>query len=129
MFDAYALVRAQEALKLTDEQYPQFLARFRALQEGRRRHQQERLRIIAELRAMTLGPDAHPEEARLRERLTALDELDARAAADLRKAYGDVDAVLDVAQRARFRVFEEQLERRKLELLVRARQGARRNPM
>jgi hypothetical protein len=34
--------------------------------------------------------------------------------------------VLDVRQQARFRLFEEQIERRKVDLLMRARQGARR---
>lgn len=129
MFDAYALVQAQEALKLTDEQYPRFLTRFRALQETRRRHEQDRLRIVQQLRAMTSDPAAHPNEAQLEERLKALADLDARAAADLRQAYDAVDAALDVVQRARFRVFEGQMERRKLELLMRARQGSRRNPV
>jgi hypothetical protein len=32
--------------------------------------------------------------------------------------------MLDVRQRARFRIFEENMERRKLELLARARQAA-----
>jgi hypothetical protein len=35
--------------------------------------------------------------------------------------------VLDVYQQARFRVFEEQIERRKIELLMRARQQNRPN--
>ncbi len=36
-----------------------------------------------------------------------------------------VDDVLTVRQQAQFRVFEEQMERRKLELLMRARQANR----
>ena len=36
-----------------------------------------------------------------------------------------VDQVLDLRQQARFRVFEEQMERRKVELLLRARQANR----
>jgi hypothetical protein len=43
----------------------------------------------------------------------------------MRKAYGAIDEVLNVAQQARFRVFEEQIERRKIELLMRARQQNR----
>ena len=40
-----------------------------------------------------------------------------------------IDEVLDVRQRLRFRVFEEQMERRKFDLLMRARQANRaRNP-
>jgi hypothetical protein len=63
------------------------------------------------------------DEAVLKERLNTLQELDARNAAELRKAYTAMDDVLDVRQQARFRVFEEQIERRKLELLLRARQN------
>src|SRR5436305_1941109 len=53
MFEAYALVQAQDQLKLGDEQYPQFLVKFKALQEARRRTQQERNRLLQELRRLT----------------------------------------------------------------------------
>ena len=45
----------------------------------------------------------------------------------MRKAYNALDEVLDIRQQARFRVFEEQIERRKIELLMRARQQNRPN--
>ena len=61
----------------------------------------------------------------IKERLTALQELESRNAAEMRKAYNALDEVLDVRQQARFRVFEEQIERRKIELLMRARQQNR----
>jgi len=63
-------------------------------------------------------------EADLRDRLKALQDLDARSAGELQKGYESIDQVLDVRQQARFRVFEEQMERRKLELLMRARNAA-----
>ena len=63
----------------------------------------------------------------IKERLTALQELESRNAAEMRKAYNALDEVLDVRQQARFRVFEEQIERRKIELLMRARQQNRPN--
>src|SRR5262249_21758639 len=37
MFDAYALMQAQEQLKISDEQFTQFLTRYKALQDLRRR--------------------------------------------------------------------------------------------
>ncbi len=128
MFDAYALMRAQDDLGLRDEQYAQFLARFKALQDVRRNAQQERLRIIADLNRLTQPAVTTVDEKAVRERLSALRELEARAAADVKKAYDALDQVLDVRQQARFRVFEEQMERRKLELLTRARQGQRPMP-
>ena len=43
------------------------------------------------------------------------------------KAYDAIDQVLDLRQQAQFRVFEEQMERRKIELVTRARQANRAN--
>ena len=43
----------------------------------------------------------------------------------MRQAYDALDEVLDVRQQARFRIFEEKIERRKLDLLVRAQERAR----
>jgi hypothetical protein len=54
--------------------------------------------------------------------------LEAQSAAELRRAYDGIDEVLDVRQQARFRVFEEQIERRKLDLISRARQNNRPQP-
>ena len=124
LFDAYLLMEAQQALTLTDQQYPQFLTRLKGLQETRRRNQQQRNQLMNELQRLT-SPRAQvkAEEALLKERLNTLQELDSRSAAELRKAYAALDEVLDVRQQARFRVFEEQIERRKLELLLRARQN------
>jgi hypothetical protein len=126
LFDAYALVQAQAQLKLSDDQYPPFLARYKALQDLRRRSQNERGRIIQDLRRLTMD-EAKSDEAQLRDRIKALQELDVQAAADVRKAYDAVDQVLDLRQQAKFRVFEEQMERRKIDLVTRARQNNRQN--
>ena len=125
ILDDYALVQAQEALKLSDAQYTSFVARLRKLQELRRRSQQARNQILIELRRLS-GPQAAVpiDEAAVTGRLTALRTHDDRAAAELRAAYDALDEVLDVRQQARFRLFEEQLERRKLDLIMRARQAA-----
>jgi hypothetical protein len=126
LFDAYALVQAQAQLKLSDDQYPPFLARYKALQDLRRRSQNERGRIIQDLRRLSME-DAKSDDGQLRDRIKALQDLDAQAAADVRKAYDAVDQVLDVRQQAKFRVFEEQMERRKIDLVTRARQTNRQN--
>jgi len=123
MFDAYALMQAQEQLKIADEQFTRFLTRYKALQDIRRRTLQERSRIIADLRQMVNG--SQPDESVLKERMKALQDVETRAAGDLKKAYDAIDQVLDVRQQAKFRVFEENMERRKLELVTRARQANR----
>jgi hypothetical protein len=128
LFDAYLVMEAQQALDLTEQQYPQFLIRLKALQDSRRRTTQERNRLMGELQRMT-NPRAPSgaTEAQIKEKLAALQEVESRTAAEMRKAYNGVDEVLDVRQQARFRVFEEQIERRKIELLMRARQQNRAN--
>jgi hypothetical protein len=127
MLDAYAVVQAQDALKLNDAQYGPFVTRLRKLQETRRRNQQARNQIIQALRQLAGAQATTPvDENAIRDRLKALREIDDRATAELRRAYDALDEIMDVRQQARFRIFEETIERRKLDLLMRARQGARR---
>jgi len=124
MLDAYALVQAQNALQLNDSQYGAFVGRLKALQETRRKNQRARNQVVQELRRLTGQQATTLDEAAVRDRLRALRELDERSAADLRRAYDALDEVLDIRQQARFRIFEENLERRKMDLLLRARQRA-----
>jgi len=123
LFDAMLIADAERALDLSDKQYPEFLTRLRALQETRRANLLQRVTLMAELQRLSNPRAAGSDEAALKERLTALQELESRNAAELRRSYNAIDEVLDVRQQARFRVLEEQLERRKLELLMRARQN------
>jgi hypothetical protein len=116
MFDAYALVQAQDQLKLGDSQYPQFLSRFKALQEVRRRSQVERARRLQELRRLSAEEKA--DEAQLKDRLKALQDLEVRAAAEIAKAFEAVEG-LDVRQQAQFRVFQADAAR-KIDLVTRA---------
>jgi len=120
MFDAYALLQAQAQLDINDEQFNRFLTRFKALQQVRRQGMQERGRILMSLRTLANAPQL--DEAQIKERLNALQDLEVRSAADLKKAYEGIDQLLDIRQQAKFRVFEELMERRKLELVTRARQ-------
>ncbi|MGE3177219.1 MAG: hypothetical protein AB7O32_07100 [Vicinamibacterales bacterium] len=127
LFDAYALVQAQDALRLDEAQFARFLPRLRALQEVRRRALADRMRILQDLRRLVPrdGGERGRPDGRLDEKLKELRELEARSMDEIRRAADDLDAVLDVEQRARLRLFDEQMDRRKLELLMRARQGAR----
>jgi hypothetical protein len=123
MFDAYALVQAQDQLQLNDEQYSRFLLRYKSLQDVRRRSLQEHTRLVGDLRRLLM--QGQQDEAQLKDRMQQLQDVDSRAFAEVKKAYEGIDQVLDVRQQAGFRVFEEQMERRKLELITRARQGNR----
>jgi hypothetical protein len=125
MFDAYSIVQAQEFLKIGDDQYVKFLPRFKTLLDTRRQTLQQRTRVLNVVRRLLM--DSQPDEGMLRDALKQLQEIDSRGEADARKAYEAIDQVLDLRQQAKFRVFEEQMERRKLELVTRARQANRLN--
>ena len=122
LFDAYVMMQAQQTLQLSDEQFPRFLARVKVLQEARRRGQMQRGRILQEIRKLLQTPG---QDDALRTQLKTLNELDARVETEVRQALDGVDQVLDLRQQARFRLFEEQMERRKVDLLMRARQANR----
>jgi len=128
MLDAYAIVQAKQALSIADEKYVAFAARLKKLQDTRRRNQRVRMRIVQDLRRLTDPRGAEPpneeavktQESTIRTQLAALRDHDQRAAGELRQAYDSLDELLDTRQQARFRVFEEQIERRKLDLIMRA---------
>jgi hypothetical protein len=126
MLDSYAMFQAQQQLSISDENFGTFAARLKKLQDTRRRNQRQRHRIVQELRRLA-GPrsPAPGDDAAIRAQLVALREHDDRAAAELRAAYDGLDAVLDPRQQARYRIFEEQIERRKIDLLLRAQERAR----
>jgi len=123
MFDAYALMQAQDQLQINEGQFSSFLTRYKALQEVRRRTLQGRTRVVMEMRRqLNQGP---ADDTQLKELLKRLQDIEAQGAADEKKAYESIDQVLDTRQQAKFRVFEEVMERRKLELIERARQANR----
>ena len=124
-FEAFTALQAQERLQLSEGQYFKFMARLQVLQETRRNHQQAHQRILNDLRRLTNPETGTNDEAAIVERLKALKDEDAAAVADVAKAYDGVDETLDMRQQARFRIFEDQVEQQKLELLMRARQNAR----
>lgn len=122
LFDAYTVVQAQEQLSLSDDQYGRFVTRLKALQDVRRQHLVRRERLVRELARM-VQPRAATTDVEIKARLDELTEADQSAATAERQAYDQIDELLDLRQRARFRVFEAAMERRKLDLLLRARQS------
>ncbi len=121
MFDAYALVQAQRLLQLDDEQYQRFFMRMNTLQDLRRRHNQQRVRMLNELRRLWRGEESG--EAALLPKIRAIDDLDFQFERAVRTARQAIDEALTVQQRAGFRVFEEDMERQKIDFLTRARAG------
>lgn len=123
-FDAYVIAQAEDALQISEEQYPQFVRRVRALQMARRETRVRRNRLLAALAQVARTRDV--DEGRLATAIRALDDHDRAAPDGIARAYASLDEVLSPWQRARFRVLEDQLEQKKLEMVLRARQGPRR---
>jgi hypothetical protein len=122
--DAYAIEQAQKALELTPSQYKAFAPRLRRYQETRRRNVEARNKVLLQLRQLT-AKGRGAAEGDIRAALKSLREQEDRAVAELKRAYADLDEVLDIRQQARFRIFEQAIDRRKLDLLRGARDGGR----
>lgn len=119
LFDGYVVMQAQDALKLSEAQFGPFVAKLRVLQETRRRGRQAHRALVAELaRNLAATPVSDTD---LRETLRKMRELRVKNAEDEQKAYDAIDQVLDPEQQARFCVFEDAVERRKFDLVLRAR--------
>jgi hypothetical protein len=128
MLDSYAMFQAQQQLSIPDEKFGAFAARLKKLQDVRRRNHRIRQQILQELRRLA-GPRApgRGDDDAIRSQLKVLRDHDERAASELRQAYDTLDEVLDARQQARYRMFEEVIEQRKLDLIVKARERARAN--
>lgn len=124
LFDAFELVRAEEMLDLSTKQFPEFVVRLKARQEGRREAQRERQSMLREL--VRLVGDADTEDALLEKRLEALSTHERETVENQAAALRDIDSILDTRQRVRFRMFNQAMERRRLELLMRARRPQQR---
>lgn len=124
-FDAYVIAQAESALQISEEQYPQFVRRVRALQAARREARMRRNRLLAQINQQLRAGEA-TDDAKLTAAARAVDEHERATLADVQKAYASIDEVLTPWQSARFRVLEDQLEQKKLDMLFRARQGPRR---
>jgi Spy/CpxP family protein refolding chaperone len=78
----------------------------------------ERRMLMNELAALVQSAASAARDENILARLRSLDESADSGAAEMRKAYQDLDAVLTPWQRGRFRLFEEQLERQKVDLIA-----------
>ncbi len=114
--DALALTQSRENLKLDDDQYGAFAPKLIRLQNLRRRMMQARRQAMGELNQL-LSAEPSNDEA-IAAKVRAFDDANRRGGEELVRAFQELDGVLTPWQRGRFRILEEQIERRKLELLT-----------
>ena len=122
MFEAMALLDAEKQIPLAADQYPAFAVRLKRLQQARGVHQRNHNRALNELRRLTNPPagakiDDAAVEAKFKELVTI--DADGRVAID--QATDAIDQILSPTQRARFRILEDSIERKKLDFLTRVR--------
>jgi hypothetical protein len=123
ILDAFVITEAQRVLQIGDPQFAEFFRRMQVLQMVQRRHTNQRQGLLGELRRM-VGPNAPPsDEGVLMAKVRELDDLDTRFQNMERQAVMAIDMILQPHQRAHFRIFLEQVERQKVDLMMRARQG------
>jgi len=125
LFNSFVAMQAQQELQLRDDQYAPFVVKLRALQDTRRRAQNQRNRVFQELRRLVQSSNRGEavDDTLIKDQLKSLDEVDTRSAGEIRQAQSNLDQMLDARQQARFRLLEERIERQKVDLLMRVRQG------
>jgi hypothetical protein len=119
MVDAYIISKLQEALILSDEAFGRMVVAQKKMQETRRSYRRERNEVLREMR-QALRREAGEEE--LGPLLSRLDDLHQKFLEDERARYRDIDAILDVRQRARYRILEGEIQRRLSQLIRESRQ-------
>lgn len=117
--DGWEIATAEKMLELSDQQYVPFLQQLRRLQSGRRQQLMQRQRMLNMLR-QTVNQQPALEDTTIDARVKQFDDQERRLQQEMQSLHAGIDAVLTPRQRARFRVLQEQMERRKLEVLSRA---------
>lgn len=126
LFDTMAIKEAEHFLPLSNDQYPVFVQRLQRLQQARMTANRRRGKAMNELRPMVGRPNGEPTDvpdAVIDAKLKELAQVEADGQAAVRKALEDLDVGLNVRQRARFRMLEENVERRKIDFLTKVRGG------
>ena len=107
MLEAIRVTRMTEALKLSEDQVAKFLPRLKRIEEQQRLLREDRARKLGQLAEMLDKPERQKD---LKARLEELDKLDQEQMQRVRQMMRDLDTMLTVEQRARWRVFNERFD-------------------
>lgn len=124
LMEAYVISKLQDALELTDEQFAQMVVAQKRISEHRWDYRRERATVLQQMREELQSTDGR--EERLASLLARLDELQRGFEDQEREHYRAIDAILDIRQRARYRVLEQEIQRRFQQIAREIRE--RRNP-
>ncbi len=122
MFEAMTVMEAERFVMLTPDQFPVFVQRLKRLHEARATMNRRRNRALNDLRGMANPQNGRADDATIDVKLRELAaiELEGRTAVD--KAIEALDQMLSPKQRARFRMLEDNIEKKKIDFLTKVRQ-------
>ena len=121
MMEAYILSKLQDSLDLTDEQFGAMVVAQTKLSDTRRGFRRDRMQVLRRIR-QTLQRD-QAGESELQPLLSELDTLRDEFASNEKSHYAAIDDILDIRQRARYRILEVELQRRLGEMMRQVRGG------
>lgn len=120
LIDAYVLSKLQDALVLSDEQFGRMVVAQKKMQDARRTYRRSRNEVLRQMRQALRREAAG--EAELPPLLSRLEELHQTFLEEEHARYRDIDAILDVRQRARYRILEGEIQRRLQQLIRQSRE-------
>jgi len=121
MMEAYILSKLQDSLDLTDEQFGSMVVAQKKLSDTRRAYRRDRMEVLRQMRQTLQREQAG--ESELQPLLSQLDTLKDDFAANEKTRYAAIDTILDIRQRARYRILEVELQRRLGQMMRRVRGG------
>ena len=126
MMEAYILSKLQDSLDLTDEQFGSMVVAQKKLSDTRRAYRRDRMQVLRQMRQTLQREQAG--ESELQPLLSQLDTLRDDFAGNEKSRYAAVDTILDIRQRARYRILEVELQRRLGQMMRQVRRGNDRRP-
>jgi hypothetical protein len=126
LMEAYVISKLQEALELSDQQFAEMVVVQKKMSEHRRNFRRERQEALGQLREILRSPNGPDDEiASLLKRLYDLQE---KHNSQQRADYEAVDKILDVRQRARYRLLEQEIQARFQQMVREIRRRQERQP-
>jgi Spy/CpxP family protein refolding chaperone len=115
MMEAYVLSKLQDSLGLTDEQFGSMVVAQKKLSDTRRAYRRDRMQVLRQMRQTLQREQAG--ESELNPLLSQLDTLKADFLTNEENRYAAIDTILDIRQRARYRILEVELQRRLAQMM------------
>lgn len=107
MLEAVRITRMTEALNLSQDQTARFFPKLKQLEDDHRQMRRRHRELVARLEEMMQRKVA---EKDLRSRLDSIDRLRQESMMRMERIHRELDTILTLEQRARWRVFEENFD-------------------